>query len=125
MDEDRARHVVDALRERGVDAHIAKVGVYKFGVRIVIGDGREAVWDADGTSELEAEVLRDGDLVGFVPVIEGSADFDEAATVDAIVRTDYDAPIARQRPSAPPPTPSLPAEGGVFRRFRDGFRDRD
>ena len=46
------------------------------------------------------------------------------ALVDAIARTDYDQPIARQRPTAPPPEPALPREGGVFRRFLDGFRYR-
>lgn len=125
MDEDRARHVVDALRERGTDAHVAKAGVYRFGVRVALGDGREALWDADGTAGLEAEVLRDGDLVGFVPVIEGSVDFDEAQVIDAILRTDYDAPIAGQRAGAPPPATPLPVAGGVLRRFLDGFRYRD
>ncbi len=122
MDEDRARHVVDALRARGIDAAVAKPGVYRFGVRITLGDGREALWDADGTAGLEAEVLRDGDLVGFVPVIEGSDAFDTEQTIDAIARTDYDAPIAVQRSSAPPPAAPLPPAGGVFRRFLDGFR---
>ena len=47
-----------------------------------------------------------------------------AATVDAIVRTDYDAPIATQRKTAPPPAQPLTRTGGVFRRFLDGFRYR-
>ncbi len=122
MEEDRARHVVDALRERGIDAQLAKAGVYRFGIRVAVGDGREALWDADGTAGLEAEVLRDGVLVGFVPVIDGSEDFDEAATVDAILRTDYNAPVATRRATVPPPAKPLPVAGGVFRRFLDGFR---
>ncbi|MDT4915457.1 MAG: hypothetical protein QOH89_157, partial [Pseudonocardiales bacterium] len=48
MDENRARNVVDVLRDRGVDAHIAKAGVYQFGVRVALPDGREAMWDTDG-----------------------------------------------------------------------------
>jgi len=124
VEEDRARHVVDALRERGIDAHMEKAGVYQFGVRVVLHDGREAVWDSDGTAELEAQVMRDGVLVGFVPVIDGSEDFDEAQVVDAIARTDYDQPIATRRSTAPPPEPALPREGGLFRRFLDGFRYR-
>jgi hypothetical protein len=62
-------------------------------------------------------------LVGYVPEIEGSEDFDEAQVVDAIARTDYDQPIATQRATAPA-GPSLTREGGVFRRFLDGFRYR-
>jgi hypothetical protein len=124
MEENRARRVVDALRERGVDAQMAHAGVYQFGVRVALRDGREAVWDTDGTAGLEANVLRNGVLVGFVPVIEGSADFDDPQTIDAIARTDYDQPIARQRTTVPPPAAPLPRQGGVFRRFLDGFRYR-
>jgi hypothetical protein len=115
---------VDALRDRGTDAHMARVGVYQFGIRVSLPDGREAVWDSDGTAGLEAQVMRDGMLVGYVPSIDGSEDFDEAATIDAIVRTDYNAPVAKQRATAPPPAPPLTRPGGVFRRFLDGFRYR-
>jgi hypothetical protein len=124
MEEIRARHVVDALRERGVDAHLLKAGVDQFGVRVPLHDGREAEWDTDDTAGLEAQVMQDGMLVGYVPQIEGSEDFDEQQVVEAIARTDYDQPIARQRREAPPPAPSLPPEGGLFRRFIDGFRYR-
>ena len=122
MDENKARHVVDALRDRGTDASMARVGVYQFGVTIRLSDGREATWDSDGTAALEAQVMRNGMLVGFVPAIEGSDSFTEDQILDAIVRTDYDAPIATRRPTAPPPAPALPRKGGLFRRFRDGFR---
>jgi hypothetical protein len=124
MEENEARRIVDALRDRGTDAQMARVGVYQFGIRVILPDGREAVWDSDGTAGLEAQVMRDGMLVGYVPSIDGSEDFDEAATIDAIVRTDYDAPVARQRKTAPPPAPPLTRTGGVFRRFLDGFRYR-
>jgi hypothetical protein len=66
--------------------------------------------------------MRDGMLVGYVPQIEGSEDFSEPQIVDAIARTDYDQPIARQRTAVPTPGPALTREGGVFRRFLDGFR---
>jgi hypothetical protein len=123
MDEFRARRVVDSLRERGVNAHLFR-GNGEHGVRVSLPGGREAEWDTDGTAGLEAQVMRDGMLVGYVPLIEGSEDFDEAQVVDAIARTDYDQPVARQRPVAPPPAPSLSPEGGLFRRFIDGFRYR-
>jgi hypothetical protein len=124
MDENRAQRVVDALRERGIPAHLERPGVSQFGIRVALRDGREAIWDTDGTAGLEAQVMRDGVLVGFVPMIEGSEDFSEDQVVDAIARTDYDQPIARQRTTAPPPAPALPVEGGFFRRFRGGFRGR-
>ena len=115
---------MDALRDRGINAHLLRAGVGQFGVRVSLPGGREAEWDTDGTAGLEAQVMRNGTLVGFVPRIEGSAEFDEAQVVDAIARTDYDQPEARQRPVAPPPSAPLPREGGLFRRFLDGFRYR-
>ena len=124
MQENEARRVADALRDRGTDAKMARVGVGQFGVTVRLPDGREAVWDSDGTAALEAQVMRNGVLVGYVPQIEGSADFDVAQTVDVILRTDYDQPVARQRAEAPPPGRPLPRQGGVFRRFLDGFRER-
>jgi hypothetical protein len=124
MDEFRARRVVDALRDRGVNAHLLRGGVDQFGVRVSLPGGREAEWDTDGTAGLEAQVMLDGMLVGYVPQIDGSEDFDESQVVDAIARTDYDLPIARQRNVSPEPGPALTREGGVFRRFLDGFRYR-
>jgi hypothetical protein len=124
MEENRARHVTDALRARGINAHLAHLGVDQFAVRVSLPDGREAEWDADGAAGLEAEVLQDGDLVGFIPEIEGSEDFTEDQVVDAIARAGYDEPIGHERAEEPQPGPSLAPEGGVFRRFRDGFRYR-
>ena len=124
MDEFRARRVVDSLRDQGVNAHLFRGGVGQFGIRVSLPGGREAQWDTDGTAGLEAQVIRDGMLVGYVPQIEGSEDFDESRVVDAIARTDYDQPVARQRNGTPAPRPALPREGGVFRRFLDGFRYR-
>jgi len=123
MEENRARRVVDALRERGIDAHMLRAGVDQFGVQVSLHDGRNAEWDTDGTIGLEAQVMQDGDLVGFVPKIDGSEDFDEAQIVDAIARADYDRPIATERAVAPPAGPALSREGGLFRRFLGGFRE--
>jgi hypothetical protein len=122
MEENKARRVVDALRDRGTNAQLARVGVYQFGVSIMLPDGREATWDSDGTAALEAQVMRNGVLVGYVPAIDGSDSYTEEQIIDAIVRTDYDKPIASRRPTAPPPTAPLPRKGGLFRRFMDGFR---
>jgi hypothetical protein len=122
MDEFRARRVVDGLRDRGVNAHLYR-GPSAFGVSVTLTGGREAEWDSDGTAGLEAQVMKDGMLVGFVPEIEGSENFTEAEVIDAIARTDYDQPIASQRATAPA-APALSREGGVFRRFLDGFRYR-
>src|SRR5689334_21851195 len=84
VEENRARNVVDALRERGIDAHMEKAGVYQFGIRIVLRDGREAIWDTDGTLGIEAQVMRDGMLVGFVPQLAGSENWDDQQVVEAI-----------------------------------------
>jgi hypothetical protein len=125
MEEQKARHVVDGLRARGVDAHLAEAGVYQFGIRIALGAGRDALWGTDGTAGLAGEVLTDGDLTGFVPELAGSAGWDVGQIVDAISRADYSQPVGRERAVAPSPAPALPIEGGVFRRFIDGFRYRD
>lgn len=122
MDEQRARRVVDALRTKGLDARMEKAGVYTFGIAVPVPGGRTAVWDSDGTLALEAQVMANGMLVGFVPVIEGSEDFDDDQVVEAILHTDYDKPIATRRTTPAPPAAPLPPEGGVFRRFLGGFR---
>ena len=114
--------MVDTLRERGTDAELARVGVYQFGVDVRLPDGRVATWDSDGTAALEAQVMRNGVLVGFVPSIEGSDRFTEEQVVEAILQTDYDAPIATRRTTPAPPAAPLPRKGGLFRRFMDGFR---
>lgn len=77
------------LRARKVFAHVHHVGVGRVGIRVVLANGSEAIWDADGAAGLEAQVMRDGVLVGFVPVIPGSADFTVAQTVAAIAGADY------------------------------------
>jgi hypothetical protein len=123
MDENRARRVTDALRDRGINAHMETAGIDIYGVRVVLEGGREAIWGNEGTSSLAAEVMLDGDLVGFIPEIPGSESFDEAQIVDAIARADYREPVGHEMAEAPPPAPSLTREGGLFRRFIGGFRE--
>ena len=130
MEEQRAQRVVDGLREHGVDARVEKSGVYEFGVRVRLPGGREAIWDNDGAAGLEAEVMLDGMLVNYVPMIPGSEDYDDDQVVAAIATTDYDAPLdSRPKvesapPAALPPSDApLPREGGLFRRFMGGFRE--
>lgn len=89
MREDKARAAVAALREQGVMAHVEQPGVYRFGIRVVIPDGRQAIWDTDGTAGLEAQIMRDNVLVGFISQIPGSEEFDEAQVVSAIAAADY------------------------------------
>ena len=90
LTEKRAARLVERLRQRNVMAHVAHAGVYQFGIRVVIPGGREALWDADGAAGLEAQVLEDGLLVGYVPTVPGSEDFDDDAVVDCIARARYD-----------------------------------
>ena len=124
MEELRARKVVDRLRERGVPAHLHIAPASRFGVRVDLPDGREAIWDADGAAALDAQIMRDGMLVGLVEDVPGSENFSIEEVVDAIARADYNQPVGRLRKTAPPPEPSLPVEGGFFRRMFDGFRWR-
>ncbi|WP_405682607.1 hypothetical protein [Streptomyces sp. NBC_00057] len=67
MDSERAGRLVSALRARGVMAHLVEAGVYEFGIRVVLDEGIEALWDVDGASGLDAEIVSDGVLIGFVP----------------------------------------------------------
>lgn len=119
--------MVERLRARGAYAHVHPVGVYEYSVRIVIPDGREAIWDADGAAGLEAIVLRDGALVGLVEEIPGSEDLDVDGVVEVIRATDYDAPLAPRAPAAagepaaaaprPAVSPPAPPRGGLLRRI--------
>ena len=90
MQQAEAELVVEALQDRRVFAHLYRGSVARFGVRIVLPDGREALWDVDGAAGLEAQVMRDGMLVGFVPKIEGSESWTVEQTVEAIASAVYD-----------------------------------
>ena len=123
MDEAVATEVVDLLRTRRIFASLnRRAGVYNVGVRVVIPDGREAIWDNDGAAGLEAMVLRDGVLVGFVPQIPDTDDLDAAAVADIIAATDYDAPIATQARAATvaPPAQAVAARNSWRDRLRRG-----
>ena len=132
MDESTAADVVERLRARRIFANVnRRAGVYNVGVRVVIPDGREAIWDNDGAAGLEAMVLRDGVLVGFVPQIPDSDDLDAGAIAAIIADTDYDAkppPGPRAAPSGADATadpvswtpPQAPARAG----WRDRLRRR-
>lgn len=118
VEETRARRVVEGLRELGVDAHLERPAVYAFGVAVQLPDGRLVVWGADGA--LSATIVRDGVLVGFVPALpEG---LDDAALIEAIARTDPDAPAGEHRERALPSGPALPVRRGLFQRVRSGLR---
>jgi hypothetical protein len=92
MREDEAQQVADGLAAYGVIAKVARPSAFRFGIRIPLPDGREVLWDVDGAAGLEAQIMRDGMLVGFVPQIPGSADFSLDQVVDAISRADYGRP---------------------------------
>ena len=127
MDEPTANQVVELLRAQRIFASVnRRAGVYNVGVRVVIPDGREAIWDNDGAAGLEAMVLRDGVLVGFVPQLPDSDDLDAEAVARIIAAADYDAspaPAAAKPSGAPaPPAPAQPgpvaARGGWMQRLR-------
>src|SRR3954451_20337902 len=125
MDEAIAADVVERLRTRRIFAHVnRRAGVYNVGVRVVIPDGREAIWDNDGAAGLEAMVLRDGVLVGFVPQIPDTDELDAAAIADLISDADYDArPAVRRTTSEAPPRPLTPAQQRQ-QPWRDRLRKR-
>ncbi len=89
MEESEAQRIADGLRKYGIMAKVARPAAFRFGIRVPLGDGREALWDVDGAAGLEAQIMANGVLVGFVPLIPGSESFTEAQTVDAIARADY------------------------------------
>ncbi len=89
MEAVEVEEVVAALNERGFIANVHRPRLNRVCVRIVLPGGAEALWDADGASGLEAQVMADGMLVGFVPTIPGSASFDVAQTVEAIAGAKY------------------------------------
>jgi hypothetical protein len=113
MDEERARRMVESLRARGVMAHLVEAGVYEFGIRVVLDTGVEALWDVDGAAGLDAEVVDEGVLVGFVPHVPGSEEYTEQQLVDAIAGTDYSTEgLHPPKDAPPPPGPVNPSAGG-------------
>jgi len=128
MEEERAQRVVETLRARNVFAHVKLplAGITQYGIRVVLPDGREAVWDNDGTAGLEAQIMRNGILVGFVPSIPGSENYGDAEIVEAIAAADYDQPIGRSRPSTARPSTARPAAArppvSLAQRLRSTFR---
>ena len=116
--------MVEKLRARNVFAHVKlpHAGITQYGVRVVLSDGREAIWDNDGTAGLEAQVMRDGILVGFVASIPGSESYGEAQIIEAIATADYDQPIGRSRTAAPPRTaPAVQRPATLAERLRRTF----
>jgi hypothetical protein len=128
MEESVATDVVEKLRARSIFAHVnRRAGVYNVGVRVVIPDGREAIWDNDGAAGLEAMVLRDGILVGFVPQVPDSDDFTAEQIVSVIAATDYDAPPAPVPPANPTTGPRgtlIPSPAPTARKWADRLRRR-
>ena len=120
MDEATATEAVELLRSRNLFAHVnRRAGVYNVGIRVVIPDGREAIWDNDGAAGLEAMVLRNGVLVGFVPQIADTDELDAAAIADLIAAADYDA-----GQPAPPPRTGAAKPLTPEQQRRQGWRDR-
>lgn len=106
---------------------LPSAGITQYGIRVVLPDGREAIWDNDGTAGLEAQIMRNGILVGFVPSIPGSENFGDPEIIEAIATADYNQPIGPSRPAAAP-RPPVRGAGPVSppvslaQRLRGGFR---
>lgn len=89
MDVEEVEQVVEGLNERGFIASVFRPALNRVCVRVVLPGGSEALWDTDGAAGLEAQVMADGMLVGFVPNIPGSASFGVQETIDAIATARY------------------------------------
>lgn len=89
MQADEVEQVVAGLSERGLIASVHRPALNRTCVRVVLPGGAEALWDTDGAVGLEAQVMADGMLVGFVPTIPGSASFDVEQAIDAIAGAKY------------------------------------
>ena len=81
--------VVSGLRELGMVASAHRPSLNRVCVRVALPSGAEALWDTDGALGLEAQIMANGMLVGFVPTIPGSAAFNVANCVRAIASADY------------------------------------
>lgn len=89
MQPDQAEEIVAILKSRRVMAHVHPTGLQNSAIRVVLPGGREAIWDGDAAAGLEAQVLADGMLVGFVPLIKGSENFTAEQSADAIQGAEY------------------------------------
>jgi len=89
MAPDEVEEVVQGLSDRGFIASVHRPGLNRTCVRIVLPGGAEALWDTDGAAGLEAQVMADGMLVGFVPTIPGSANFGVQEAIEAIASARY------------------------------------
>lgn len=103
MDKNKAEQVVEQLVAWDVPASLVPLGLHTAAVRVRMSGGREAVWDADGAAGLEAHVLRDGVLVGFVPKLPGSEALAAGHSAWLIATADDDLSAARQHDADPPP----------------------
>jgi hypothetical protein len=89
MQADEVEFVVEGLQQRGVIASVHRPAINRTCVRVVLPGGAEALWDTDGAAGLEAQVMANGMLVGFVPTIPGSAGFTVDQAIRAIATADY------------------------------------
>lgn len=89
MQPSHAEQIVELLRGRRIMAHVQPQGLTNSAIRVVLSGGREAIWDGDAAAGLEAQVMADGMLVGYVPLIKGSEEFTVEQCAQAIAEADY------------------------------------
>lgn len=124
MNRDMAASVVQQLTAWNVPATVAPIGLHSAAVRVRLGGGREALWDADAAAGLDAQVLRDGVLVGYVAALPDSAGLSSGHTAWLIATADYDlSPRGRPdlvRPAVPAAVVVAvrPPRGGLLRTVR-------
>lgn len=108
MDRTCASNVVTLLGSWGVSASVVGQGQHTAAVRLPLPDGREGLWEGGQSTDLSAQVLRDGVLVGYVAQLPGSADLPLAHTAWLIATAKLDL----RPPQRPDPGPGERASDG-------------
>ena len=100
---ERAEAVTAALRQCGLAASVVDTDIYTPRVQVRLPDGRQVRWEVARGAPLRATVLLNGNLVGFVPPVDGAEQLDTQALAAAILDQNHIAPTSGGPPGVGPP----------------------